>query len=367
MINNSKKILCKTSRGDYDYNKTVYGDSAFRVGIVQGNTSSNHNLYHYDLRPLRCYNNGTSNLLGLPCGNLKTNYIATKWVTSESSPNTTKLSDVTDASTSGNPAVYKFSTNDKRLGFYSYINPWADVQYCFYNKIYVTSTYKTSSSSSYQAGQRVNITIAADAGLKDEFSIAKSSARAKPLYIKLTGHSTNMYYQPINIDDDNLTVNSVCGGKKMYSGDYYISFDWFLRSPILICMSKKMHDPTKCHFGIWGMMSPKVDSDSSECRWLELCSYDELSVDFMKNINQVNLSTGSYGYSENTNRSPMCHDIIAAEVLNQYEVNSNGLTFPWLIHSYDYSLSDSDFIWIRYLNKPSWYDDEQCYVKPYEG
>lgn len=62
----------------------------------------------------------------------------------------------------------------------------------------------------------------------------------------------------------------------------------------------------------------------------------------------------------------MCNDIIAAEVLNQYNVNSNGLTFPWLIHSYDYSLSDRYFSWIRYLNKPDWYNSNYV-VKPAEG
>lgn len=127
-----------------------------------------------------------------------------------------------------------------------------------------------------------------------------------------------------------------------------------------------MHDTTKCHFGIWGMMSPKINSSSSDCKWLELCSYDELSIDFMKNINQVHFDTGSYGESE-SNQSPMCCDIIAAEVLNQYNVNSSGLIFPWLIHSHDYSLSDSDFNWIRYLNKPDWYNNDNYIVKPYNG
>ena len=123
-----------------------------------------------------------------------------------------------------------------------------------------------------------------------------------------------------------------------------------------------MHDPTKCHFGIWGMMSPKIDSGSEDCRWLELCSYDELPISFLTNINQTSFYTGSYGESE-SNMSPMCYDMIAAEVLNQYDVNNNGLIFPWLIHSYEYSLSDRDFAWIRDLNKPDWYNSN-WYVKP---
>lgn len=48
-----------------------------------------------------------------------------------------------------------------------------------------------------------------------------------------------MYYQPINIDDSNLIVNSACGGQKAYAGEYYISFDWYLRSPILVCVYQR--------------------------------------------------------------------------------------------------------------------------------